>query len=181
MKTILSTALLTIAMSFPAHAREDVSISDVADLPVTSVKTFHSVAGEGMDAFVKRIAPEFTLYTQTTGHEVCGTIAVKENDGTTDGAFSLVMGTIKSQIACVNGPVEAGYTDIHTSVHSHPQRRQVRLTAVDMKARGTPAGKLRTESLTPCEFSGQDYEGSGYLITCGKVLHQRGRGTEREI
>ncbi len=50
-----------------------------------------------------------------------------------------------------------------------------------MKVRGTPAGKLRTESPDRCKFSQQDYKGDGYLVTCGKLMFQNGQGTERIV
>lgn len=182
MKTVFTTVLLAAAMSFPAHAH-DLSISDVNDLPVSQVATYHSMAGEGLSAFIKRIAPEFASYTERTGHEACAMVAVTktDNDGTVPGAFSVMMGSIGSQIACANGAVEEGYTSLGRTIHSHPQKRAVRLTALDMKARGTPAGKLRTENLNNCEFSEQDYSAPGYLVTCGKVFTQSGRGTAKEL
>ena len=92
--------IIAIATSFPARAHE-LSVSDVNDLPVSQVATYHSMAGEGLSAFIKRIAPEFASYTERTGHEACAMVAVtkKENDGTVDGAFSVMMGSIGSQIS----------------------------------------------------------------------------------
>lgn len=182
MKTILLTAAIALAASFPVGAHE-LNVSETTSLPVSQVSVFHSVAGEGLSAFIKRIAPDFAAYTEKTGHEACGVVAVttKENDGTVDGAFSVAMGSIGSQVACANGAVEEGYTSLGRTIHSHPQKRAVRLTALDMKARGTPAGKLRTENLNNCEFSDQDYSAPGYLVTCGKVFTQGGRGTAKEL
>jgi hypothetical protein len=182
MKTILLTAAIALAASFPVGAHE-LNVSETTSLPVSQVSVFHSVAGEGLSAFIKRIAPDFAAYTEKTGHEACGVVAVttKENDGTVDGAFSVAMGSIGSQVACANGAVEEGYTSLGRTIHSHPQKRAVRLTALDMKARGTPAGKLRTENLNNCEFSEQDYTAPGYLVTCGKVFTQSGRGTAKEL
>ncbi|AMQ65988.1 hypothetical protein AAY80_251 [Stenotrophomonas phage vB_SmaS-DLP_6] len=182
MKTILLTAAIALAASFPVGAHE-LNVSETQSLPVSQVSVFHSVAGEGLTAFIKRIAPDFAAYTEKTGHEACGVVAVttKENDGTVDGAFSVAMGSIGSQVACANGAVEEGYTSMGRTIHSHPQKRNIRLTALDMKARGTPAGKLRTESVNNCEFSEQDYNAPGYLVTCGKVLTQSGRGTAKEL
>lgn len=179
---LLSTAVLAIATSFPARAHE-LSVSDVNDLPVSQVATYHSMAGEGLSAFIKRIAPEFAAYTERTGHEACAMVAVtnQENDGTVPGAFSLNMGTVHSQIACKTPGVEAGYTSLGRTIHSHPIKRTIRLTALDMKARGTPAGRLRAESPNHCEFSEQDYTAPGYLVTCGKVFTQSGRGTAKEL
>lgn len=179
---LLSTAVLAVAAVFPVSAHE-LNVSDVNDLPISQVATYHSVAGEGLSVFIKRVAPEFAAYTERTGHEACAMVAVtkKENDGTVDGAFSLVMGTIHSQIACKTPEVEEGYTSLGRTIHSHPQARTIRLTALDMKARGTPAGKLRTESPDRCNFSEQDYSAPGYLVTCGKVFTQSGRGTAKEL
>ena len=179
MKTVIATALMLVAGVAGAH---DVSVSDAAELPVTSVKTLYSVPGETRTEFVKRVAPEFSTYTAETGFEACGVIAVLK-DGA-DGVrptFSIKVGTIGSQIGCAGSSVEDGYTSMGATIHSHPQKRVIRLSAVDMKVRGTPAGKLRTENVNNCEFSAQDYTQPGYLVTCGKVLYQSGRGTDKEI
>jgi hypothetical protein len=182
MKTMISAAAIAIAMSFPAHAHE-LSISDVNDLPISQVATYHSMAGESLSNFVMRISPHFSEYTQLTGQEACGLVAVtnSENNGTKPGAFSVVMGTIHSQIACAAPAVEEGYTTLNRTIHSHPVKRQVRLTALDMKARGAPAGQLRTENVDRCKFSEQDYKTPGYLVACGKVYFQAGRGTETTL
>lgn len=181
----IQIALFALAIGFAGSvgATEGFSGNDVGGMPVTQISAFHSKAGEGMDDFVRRMAPEFAAYTARTGFEACGDIAVNSqgNDGKTDGAFSLMMGTLEAHIGCNNHVVEAGYNDLHTTVHSHPQEKRMRLSATDMKVRGTPAGQLRVEYLDICHFSPQDYTERGYLITCGGVLFQRGRGTERKI
>jgi hypothetical protein len=179
-------ALIALALGFAAggaNATEGFSGSDVDSMPITQISTFHSKAGEGMDAFVLRLAPEFAAYTARSGFEACGDIAVNAagNDGHTDGAFSIQMGTIGAHIGCNNGAVEAGYRDMNVTVHSHPQQKRMKLSATDMKVRGTPAGQLRVEYLDVCHFSPQDFNERGYLITCGTVLYQNGRGTEHKI
>ena len=180
MKTLLATALLLASVSANAH---EVSVADALELPVTQNMILHSQAGEGLTAFVKRIAPDMAALTESTGHEVCGVVAVTttENDGTKPGAFSIMVGGIGSQIACFNAEIETGYTSLGRTIHTHPVKKTVRLTAIDMKARGTPAGQLRRENLNNCEFSSQDYATPGYLITCGKVLTQSGAGTSKEL
>ena len=179
MKTLIATALMVAAFAASAH---EVDVKEASSLPVYDVTTLYSVVGETRTEFVKRIAPDFVKYTDETGHEACGVISVLKNgaDGVNP-TFSIKMQTIKAQIACAGDGVAEGYTSMGTTIHSHPQKRVVRLTAIDMKARGTPAGKLRTETLANCEFSDQDYQSAGYLITCGKVLYQTGRGTDKEI
>ena len=180
MKTLVAVfALLLVA--FPALARDDVNVSETMELPKYSVKVLYSGPTEMRTDFVKRIAPELAAFTEATGYEACGVIALRENGA--DGAhptFSLHMGSLHSHIACDTvAPVE-GYVSMGTTVHSHPQQRRIRLSAIDMKARGTPAGKLRTETVNNCEFSDQDYAHEGFLVTCGKLLYQNGRGTVRE-
>lgn len=181
---VVAVAALAIAASFPVSAH-DLSLSlNVNDLPVSQVATYRSMAGESLTSFVKRVAPELESYTDRTGHEICGLIAVtnEENDGNIDGAFSLVAGTIGSQIACTAAIVEPGYTSLDRTIHTHPIKRRIKLTALDMKARGTPAGKLRMENVDNCKFSSMDYTNPGYLVACGKIFYQNGRrGSEHEI
>lgn len=175
--------ILTIFVVILNRVNELPVSRDVNNLQVSQIAIYHSMAGEGLDTFIKRIAPEFAAYTERTGHEACAIVAVtnQENDGTIPGAFSLNMGTIHSQIACKMPRVEAGYTSLGRTIHSHPTKRTVRLTALDMKFRGTPAGKLRNETLIRCEFSEQDYSVPGYLVACGKVFTQSGKGTAKEL
>ena len=182
MNTVMKAALLTLAFaaSFSAGAK-DLSVSDMNDLPISQVAIVHSLAGEGLNAFVKRVAPQFVAFTATTGYEACGMIGVRESDGVTNGAFSITIGTVGSHIGCQVGPVEAGFVSMNRTVHSHPQSHSIRLSAVDMKVRGTPAGKLRTEYLDNCHFSPQDYSAPGFLISCGKIQYQHGVGTAKEI
>lgn len=178
-KTITTIALSLIALTASAH---EVDVKEALSLPIAQIKQVYSLPGEGRSAFVERIAPEFAAYTEQTGHEACGVIAVLANgaDGVNP-TFSVSIGTIGSQIGCANGLVANGYISMGTTIHSHPQARTIRLTAIDMKVRGTPAGKLRTESPDKCKFSEQDYKGDGFLVTCGKLMYQSGKGTERVV
>ena len=139
-------------------------------------------AWERFGEFVKRIAPQLVQLTADSGFEVCGVLAVRQDQSDASvGNFQLQVGTIRSQIGCAPAAVNAGYASTNTTVHTHPLKRQVRLTAIDMKVRGTPAGKLRVENLDSCRFSGQDYVSPGFLIACDKVMFQSGVGTEKEI
>lgn len=181
MKTLIASALMLLSATVSAH---EVDTTEVGGLPVYDVATVYSNVGETRSEFVKRASATFVDYTASTGYEACGMVAVLKNgaDGVNP-TFSIKVVTIKSQIACGSRPsdVAEGYVSMGTTAHSHPEKRVVRLTATDMKARGTPAGKLRTENLNNCEFSGQDYESSGFLFACGKVFYQTGRGTEKEL
>lgn len=179
MKTLIASALMFASFFASAH---EVNTKEVDGLPIYDVAELYSVVGEERSAFVKRVSVTFKNYTAETGHEVCGLIGVLKNgaDGVNP-TFSIKVVTLKSQVACGSDEILDGYMSMDTTVHSHPEKRIVRLTAIDMKARGTPAGKLRTENLNNCEFSNQDYAAAGYLITCGKVFYQTGRGTAKEI
>ncbi len=136
------------------------------------------MAGEGKTEFVKRVAETLEGFTAETGFEACGWIAYGGNS-----PFAVKVVTINSQIACGMSKAEVpeGYVAGSETIHSHPQGRTLRLSNVDMKVLGNPAGMNRREANDPCKFSNQDYTAPGYLVTCGKVLHQRGRGTEKEI
>jgi hypothetical protein len=179
MKTLIATALLLAASVANAH---DVDLGAAGTFTATELSTLTSLPDEGRTAFIKRVAPEFVAYTERTGHEACGVVAVLANgaDGVNP-TFSIRMSTLDSQIACKNLEPAAGYVSMGDTIHSHPLKRSVRLTARDAALRGNPAGQLRTEGLNNCRFSDQDYTQKGYLIACGKVMYQTGRGTEKEI
>jgi len=182
MKTLLATALL-LCTGF-AHAHSDVDVSAAASIQVTEVGSVFSQPGETRSDFVKRASQDFVAYTAKTGHEACGVVSVLK-DGA-DGVrptFSIKIVTLGSQIACGTRKEDVvdGYVSMGDTAHSHPEKRSIRLTAVDMLLRGNPAGQLRTESVNNCRFSGQDFKQSGFLFACGKVFYQNGRGTEKEL
>ena len=167
---ILATAL--IASSFAASAHEP-----VAPLQSYEVKVLESVEGETRTEFVKRIAVDFETFTRETGFEACGWVAYGGR-----AAFTVKMVTMKSQIAC--GLSKTDFVDGTfgtETIHSHPFTKAIKLNNVDKRLRGFPVTKLRTVSVNLCKFSSEDYSKPGFLIACGKVFYQTGRGTEKEI
>lgn len=175
MKGIIIAAAL--AFSAPAMAH-DLDVAATQSVPASLVADLESMEGEGKTAFVKRIADVAKDYTREHGHEVCGWIAYGGRS-----AFSVRLVTLGSQIACgaAKGYVVAGYTAGNELIHSHPEKRVIRLTALDRKLRGRMQVGANTDNVDNCRFSATDYANPGYLVACGKILHQNGRGTEKQI
>jgi len=175
MKGIVIAAALAFSASASAH---DLDVTATQGIPASFVADLESVEGEGKTAFVKRIAEVAKEYTRENGHEVCGWIAYGGHS-----AFSVRLVTLGSQIACgaAKGVVIDGYSAGNELIHSHPEKRVLRLTALDRKLRGRTQVGANTESADNCRFSNTDYANPGYLVACGKILHQNGRGTETQI
>lgn len=175
MKGILAAVIIALAFSANAH---DLDVATTSSVPIQAVADLESIEGEGKTAFIKRIAETATSYTREHGHEVCGWIAYGGRS-----AFSVRLVTLGSQIACgaSKGHVVAGYSAGNELIHSHPEKRVIRLTVLDKKLRGRTQVGANTESADNCRFSSTDYANPGYLIACGKILHQNGRGTETQI
>jgi hypothetical protein len=177
MKGNVTAALFALAFSASAHAH-DLDVAATQSIPAALVADLESIDGEGKTEFVKRIAEVATGYTREHGHEVCGWIAYGGRS-----AFSIRLVTLGSQIACgaAKGQVVDGYSAGNELLHSHPEKRVLRLTALDRKLRGRTQVGANTESPDNCRFSDTDYANPGYLVACGKILHQKGRGTVTQI
>lgn len=175
MKGIVIAAALAFCANVEAH---DLDVNATRAVPIMQVADLESIEGEGKTAFVSRIAEVAKDYTREHGHEVCGWIAYGGRS-----AFSVRLVTLGSQIACGagKGQVVAGYTAGSELIHSHPEKRTIRLTALDRKLRGKTQVGANNESADNCRFSQTDYANPGYLVACGKILHQNGRGTEKQI
>ncbi len=175
MKGFVIAAALVLSFSATAH---DLDVAATQSVPASYVADLESEEGEGKTAFVKRIAEVAEGYTREHGHEVCGWIAYGGRS-----AFSVRLVTLGSQIACgaAKSTVVAGYSAGNELIHSHPEKRVLRLTALDRKLRGRTQVGANTESTDNCRFSNTDYANPGYLVACGKILHQNGRGTETQI
>lgn len=175
MKGIVIAAALALSFSATAH---DLDVAATQSVPASHVADLENAEGEGKTAFVKRIAEVARAYTREHGHEVCGWIAYGGRS-----AFSVRLVTLGSQVACgaSKSTVVAGYSAGNEMIHTHPEKRVIRLTALDKKLRGRTQVGANTESPDNCRFSGTDYANPGYLVACGKILHQNGRGTEKQI
>lgn len=174
MKTLLSTALLLTAFAASAH---EVDMKAAAGVEITDVAVMESNEGEGRTAFVKRVAERLEAFTTETGHEACGWVAVGGKS-----AFSVRIVTMGSQIACgaPKAMVAEGYVATNDTIHSHPQARNLLLTKLDLTLTNVKVANRRFTA-EPCKFSDADYSNSGFLVTCGKVFYQNGRGTEKEL
>ena len=149
------------------------------------VSTLVSEPSETKEAFVRRLAIYMQAWTQEHGAEVCGFLA-------TDGErWGVRLTTQKSQAFCffAAAMVPEGMTATPETIHTHPSAKNGWLAVNDstraaakaigdykLGSRGTHWMKVEPG------FSGDDYNaGPGYLVVDGRVLHQAGRGTEREV
>lgn len=180
-KTVKFWSVLAVLMSglptFSAHST-DLDLNVASNVPMNDVASLESNPGEDKAAFMHRVARVAEAYTTKTGHEVCGWVAFGGKS-----LFSIRLVTLNSQIACgvPESHVVEGYFAGSEMAHSHPNQRHIRLTALDKKLRGhlLLAGNA-TESVDNCHFSPMDFTHPGYLFACGKVLYQRGQGSEVE-
>lgn len=184
MKRIL-TAIFLLSLSFATLAEElEVRFDGFVGLPYNQVSVEVSQPGESLDAFVVRIAPVFDAFTARTEWEACGELAQSE-----DGRYAVVIGSVQASLSCATSKdnVPVGFTAMGESVHSHPSTPDVRPTGSDQAIqrmfgiRGLPY-KVVEKNAGSKGFSPVDFEaGPGYLVVSGRVMHQQGLRTTREV
>lgn len=174
------TLLFAAFLATSASAAEPAPVS----LSWTPVAIDSSKPGETMDQFALRVAPFLDAYTAENEVEACGRISVKP-----DGIFWVELGTIGASMVCALPvqKIQPGSTDTGVSIHSHPNPRKLRPTAVDvMLARAGRASPAMFKSVVKNNgrngFSTDDFAaGPGYVVAGGKVLFQEGPKTVREV
>lgn len=129
-------------------------------MAVTTVLPMGSNPGESKDDFLVRVATFMHGYSWSTGYESCGIIAEK------DGAYSVVVGTSESPTYCDSQMIYTGWASTGETIHSHPVTN----------------GVLDGREVLIHTFSEGDYAaGPGYLVDHGKLIYQRGKGTESVV
>ncbi|MBV6883194.1 hypothetical protein [Xanthomonas euvesicatoria] len=146
-----------------------------------------SEPGEGLEAFMLRLAPVLDRHTRESGHEVCGMVAQSADSE----QFGVRLGTTKGAMTCSmsRSNVPAGMRALNVSIHSHPHNRSVLPTAADVSfyaenplSSGRMVKRGRSERVGGAYFSSGDYAaGPGYLVAEGQLLYQEGKGTERNL
>lgn len=180
----LSAATDALEFESPGHPAAIASIGNGELVMVLPIAATRSAAGESLDSFAMRVAPWFRNFTASSGFEACGRFG-----RSAAGQFSIVITTSNAQVGCANGNLFLdGFEDTGETIHSHPQVRRfvaegndrAFLRATIRGSRPVPLRqRLNGGGLT---FSESDFEsGPGYLVTASKVLHQRGKGTVREV
>lgn len=164
-------------------AIERIQIRGIGTVDYQHLFTAISEPGESMDHFAFRLAPRLREFSDATGFEACGVIA-------TDGErFGAVIGSNHAHIACANfsSKVPAGMEPTTQTIHSHGTDQQFSANRNDKALQGEQLagarGGIRGVAGQRLDaFSAMDYHGGpGYLATPNGVIHQRGRGTSREV
>lgn len=146
------------------------------------VATLFQRADESQEAFVYRVGGELRGFTARTGFEACGNICA-----TSDRRHGILLFTDASQLACADRRVcPLGMSPAGDSIHSHPVGTTIRYNENDVASinrhafRNAKVGGVQV--FTGWRFSKQDYAlGSGYLVYGDALLHQRGKGTQRQV
>lgn len=184
MRPVLA-ALLMFALSAPAVATQpEVTFDGFVGLPYEQVAVEVSEPGESLDGFVLRLAPVLDAFTARTEWEACGVLAQDEA-----GRYAAVIGSVQASLSCATSTenVPEGFVAMGQSIHSHPATPDVRPTPSDeaiqrMHGIRGAAYKAVKKNTGSKGFSPVDFQaGPGYLVVAGKVLHQHGLRTTREV
>lgn len=161
-------AVLAIAPMFsPTSASEIVHLT-----------SFQSEAGESLDAFALRIADPMSEWSSKTGAEACGAITRKGD------AYHVIVTTQGSQVQCDSQLVRKGWEYTGQTIHTHAMPGADGALTVTPVTAQVSSGHLHAgERIKPVYGpSGGDYEtGPGYVVLGDVVVHQAGRGTDREV
>lgn len=152
-------------------------------------REFVSQENENLDDFLLRISPIAEQFTVMTGWEVCGFVAQGKN-----GQYGVRLSSTRGAISCSmsSNNVPFGMTAMRLTYHTHPEGN-ARPTAADaefyadnpatsgrMVKVGKPV-KIGVGAQGSDMFSDGDYAAPGYLAAEGKLLHQEGKGSERDV
>lgn len=173
---ILWAILVSLALTFSALATEAPKT-----IPWTSLVEFESNPNETLDQFALRIASTLDDYTARHEVEVCGIFGQAEN-----GIYGVILGTIGGALVCINDPtkVPVGMTALSVGIHSHPNPKTIRPTPIDrLLASRTSYANLSNlvKNNGRYGFSTADFQHEGYLVAGGRVWHQKGPKTVREV
>lgn len=138
-----------------------------------------SEPGETHEQFVQRVAVFLNGWTYYNSVEACGVLARNSH------GFSVVIGTLDSQVHCDSVLYLAGYQATGETIHSHPMPDAAGRLVISDRTRlltGDLLDGRRFVEVQRKQFSADDYRaGPGYLVTDGVLLHQRGVGTRQLV
>lgn len=177
MKTTLMTALVLVAANaFAAPVSSTISAFNLHQLPVEVVSNLTSTSGESLkDFLLNDVRPALRSFTDRTDFEGCGEVAFNA----TTKQYSVMLFSSKSHLACVADPnkVEAGFTALNVTIHSHGKEAPFAMNRSDrvftgMQTDGRPLmiGGENNEHFSGTDFSG----GAGFLATPTTVRFQNG-------
>ncbi|GAB1407995.1 hypothetical protein MASR1M8_19140 [Thermomonas brevis] len=147
------------------------------------ISTLYQRERESEDAFIYRIGGELRAFTARTGFEGCGNICASA-----DRRLGILLFTDASQLACRDrGGCPLGMSPVGNSIHSHPASAPIRYNQNDVASiNGRSSRKAEVGQAQVIynggRFSKLDYKhGPGYLVYGDALLHQRGKGTQRQV
>lgn len=158
--------------------------SGQADLPVVSLGTWMSQAGEAKEDFLMRAGSVLQAFAAGSGYEACGTVWQKDGR-----SWAVPLTTNIAHAGCVATNLrlqEAGWSMTVDTIHVHPQQSSYSVNSADRLLLGMPLsrGAART-AIGHSEgdgFSNQDFlAGPGYVVAGGRLMHQHGRTTVRDL
>ena len=173
------------ALSAPLKAEvPEVHFDGFMGLPYNQVSVEVSREGESLDEFVVRIAPVLDAFTAQTEWEACGVLAQDAQ-----GRYATVIGSVQASLSCATSAdnVPEGFASIGQTVHSHPNTPDVRPTGSDQALQemfGIRAVPYKRVEKNPGSrgFSPVDFQaGPGYLVVGGRIMHQEGLRTTRQV
>lgn len=177
--------LALAALSLPLKAQvPDVHFDGFVGLPYNQVSVEVSSPDETLDGFVLRAAPILDAFTAQTEWEACGVLAQDDQ-----GRYATVIGSVQASLSCATSTdnVPVGFAPIGQTIHSHPSTPDVRPTGSDQALqqmfgiRGAPYKRVEknpgSRGFSPVDFQA----GPGYLVVGGRVMHQEGLRTTREV
>lgn len=154
---------------------------EVRELPHEGIAVMYSEPGVPLNTFLAGVAKTMRDYTDRTGYEGCGAIAVD-----TEGRYGITLHSNHSHLGCAvnHGDVPTGMKSIGYGIHTHGRDTRFTFNLPDAIFSGQPRG-LRSAKYSPDavnHFSRIDYDsGAGYLATETGVIFQNGEGTERVV
>lgn len=152
-----------------------------SQLPYEALGTFISQPGEDMTQFLIRVSPELRAFSNKTGYEACGVVAVDASGK----QFGIVLGSTMSHLGCAAyaSKVPAGMTASGKTLHDHAGG-SFRMSRADKILTGMDSVDhpvwINGEDIY--HFSSTDFQGGpGYLATPDGLVYQDGPGTARMV
>lgn len=168
MKKIALAVLM--GMAFTASAQDGI------------IGRYESNSEESYNQFATRVGKFLNDWTAKNNAEGCGRLTES------DGKFYVILQTQKSQISCNSTILVSGTNLTGDDIHSHPDYGMQEIvnltkeTRMAEKNNGVNLSNVEKINLKTKGYSETDYSGgSGFLVTDGKLMYQKGKGTEKVI
>lgn len=182
-----TTFLLGLAGLFPNPASTQVPLasptlspSALSHLPYRTLGTYLSLPGETELIFLERLRPVLRQFSDQTGLEACGEIAISA-PGVSPAQWGIVLGSSTSHLGCAIylDKLPAGLRATGVTIHSHGGHHSFTMNRADRLLAGASAASSQPFPVvygqTLDHFSPTDYAGGpGYLATPHGLLYQSG-------